>query len=82
MLFPVRIASGKWTAAFALTEPDAGSDAANISSSAMPDGDHWVLNGTKQFITNADSAQVFTTMAVTDEKKRATGFYWYHNYQN
>jgi acyl-CoA dehydrogenase len=68
-----RIASGEWTAAFALTEPDAGSDAANISSSAVPDGDHWVLNGTKQFITNADSAQVFTTMAVTDEKKGARG---------
>lgn len=68
-----RIASGEWTAAFALTEPDAGSDAANISSSAVPDGEHWVLNGTKQFITNADSARVFTTMAVTDEKKRARG---------
>jgi len=68
-----RIASGKWTAAFALTEPNAGSDAANISTSAIIDGDDWVLNGTKQFITNADSAHVFTTLAVTDEKKRARG---------
>lgn len=68
-----RIAAGKWTAAFALTEPNAGSDAANISTSAVMDGDHWVLNGTKQFITNADTAHVFTTIAVTDEQKRARG---------
>jgi acyl-CoA dehydrogenase len=47
-----RIASGEWTAAFALTEPDAGSDAANIKTTAVLDGDHWILNGTKQFITN------------------------------
>ena len=68
-----RIASGEWTASFALTEPDAGSDAANISTSAVLKEDHWVFNGTKQFITNADTAQVFTTIAVTDEKKRARG---------
>ncbi len=68
-----RIASGEWTAAFALTEPDAGSDAANIRTSAAADGEGWVLNGTKQFITNADTAQVFTVIAVTDEIKRARG---------
>ena len=68
-----RIASGEWTAAFALTEPDAGSDAANIRTTAVPDGDCWLLNGTKQFITNGDCAHVFTTIAVTDEKKRARG---------
>jgi acyl-CoA dehydrogenase len=68
-----RIAAGEWTAAFALTEPDAGSDAANIQCSAVLDGDHWVLNGTKQFITNGDCASVFTTIAVTDEQKRARG---------
>lgn len=68
-----RIASGQWTAAFALTEPNAGSDAANISTSAVIDGDNWVLNGTKQFITNADTAQVFTTIAVTDERKGVRG---------
>jgi acyl-CoA dehydrogenase len=68
-----RIASGEWTAAFALTEPDAGSDAANIKAAAVLAGDHWILNGTKQFITNGDCAQVFTTIAVTDEKKRARG---------
>ena len=68
-----RIASGQWTAAFALTEPDAGSDAANISTSAVLQGDSWVVNGSKQFITNGDCADVFTTIVVTDESKRARG---------
>jgi acyl-CoA dehydrogenase len=68
-----KIASGKWTAAFALTEPDAGSDASSIQASAVLDGDQWILNGTKLFITNGDSANVFTTIAVTDEDKRARG---------
>jgi len=68
-----RIAAGEWTAAFALTEPDAGSDAANIKCSAILEDDHWVLNGTKQFITNGDCAAAFTTIAVTDEQKRARG---------
>ena len=67
------IASGEWTAAFALTEPDAGSDAANIKCSAILEGDHWVLNGTKQFITNGYCAGVITTIAVTDEHKRGRG---------
>jgi acyl-CoA dehydrogenase len=68
-----RIASGEWTAAFALTEPDAGSDAANIRCSAVLEGDQWILNGTKQFITNGNCAGVITTIAVTDEIKRARG---------
>ncbi len=68
-----RIASGEWTASFALTEPNAGSDASNISLTAVLDGDNWVLNGNKIFITNADTAQLFTTIALTDEKKRARG---------
>lgn len=68
-----KIASGEWLAAFALTEPDAGSDAANISTSAVLDGEFWIINGTKQFITNADCAHVFTTIAVTDDTKRARG---------
>jgi len=68
-----RIASGEWTAAFALTEPDAGSDAANIKCSAVLEGDQWILNGTKQFITNGSCAGVITTIAVTDENKRARG---------
>lgn len=68
-----RIASGEYTTAFALTEPNAGSDAANISTAAVLEGDHWVLNGNKVFITNADQAQLFTVIALTDEKKRASG---------
>jgi acyl-CoA dehydrogenase len=68
-----RIASGQWTAAFALTEPDAGSDASNIKASAVLEGDHWVLNGSKLFITNGDCANVITTIVVTDEDKRARG---------
>jgi acyl-CoA dehydrogenase len=68
-----RIASGEWTAAFALTEPDAGSDAANIKCSAVLDGDHWILNGTKQFITNGDCADIITTIVVTDESRRSRG---------
>jgi acyl-CoA dehydrogenase len=68
-----RIASGQWTAAFALTEPDAGSDASNIKASAVLEKDHWVLNGTKLFITNGDCANIITTLAVTDEDKGARG---------
>ncbi len=68
-----RVASGEWTAAFALTEPSAGSDAASISTLAVLEGDHWIINGTKQFITNGDCADFFTTIVVTDEKKRAQG---------
>lgn len=68
-----RIACGEWTAAFALSEPEAGSDAGNIQTSATLDGDHWVLNGRKHFITNGDCAQVFTTLAVTDRSKGSRG---------
>lgn len=68
-----RIACGEWTAAFALSEPEAGSDAGNIQTSAKLDGDHWVLNGRKHFITNGDCAHVFTTLAVTDRRKGSRG---------
>jgi acyl-CoA dehydrogenase len=68
-----KIGIGEWTAAFALTEADAGSDAANIKCSAILEGDHWILNGTKQFITNGDCADVISTIAVTDEHKGARG---------
>ena len=61
-----RLASGEWTGAFALTEPDAGSDAAALRTSARRDGDHYVLDGTKCFITNAPIADLFTVMARTD----------------
>jgi acyl-CoA dehydrogenase len=68
-----RVASGEWTAAFGLTEPNAGSDAAGISTTAVLEGDHWVINGSKIFITNGDCADFFTVIAVTDEEKRARG---------
>ena len=68
-----KIASGEWTACFGLTEPEAGSDAANIQTTAVLKGDHWILNGTKIFITNADCAQVATVFALTDRQKRAKG---------
>ncbi|MBW2343138.1 MAG: acyl-CoA dehydrogenase family protein, partial [Deltaproteobacteria bacterium] len=68
-----RIASGEWTASFALSEPEAGSDAANIKTEAVLNNDHWVLNGMKHFITNGDIAHVFTTMVVTDKSKGSRG---------
>ncbi|MBM4333187.1 MAG: acyl-CoA dehydrogenase [Deltaproteobacteria bacterium] len=68
-----RIASGQWTAAFALTEPNAGSDAANIQTKAVKNGDVYLLNGLKHFITNGDVADVVTVMAVTDKEKGPRG---------
>lgn len=61
-----KIASGEYVASFALTEPDAGSDAASLRTTAILDGNQYVLNGTKRFITNAGDASIFTTMARTD----------------
>ncbi|MBB5372268.1 acyl-CoA dehydrogenase family protein [Acidocella aromatica] len=60
-----RVASGDLIMSFALTEPDAGSDAASLKTRAELDGDHYVLNGTKRFITNAPRAGAFTLMART-----------------
>ena len=67
------MASGEWTAAFALTEPHAGSDAANIQTKAEKKGDRYLLNGLKHFITNGDIADVVTVMAVTDKSKGPKG---------
>ena len=61
-----RMASGEIIGAFALTEPGSGSDAGSLTTSAVRDGDHYVINGTKRFITNAPEAGVFTLMARTD----------------
>ena len=60
------LASGEIVGSFALTEPDAGSDAASLRTSAERDGDHYVLDGTKRYITNAPEADLFTVMARTD----------------
>jgi len=61
-----KIASGEVIISFALTEPEAGSDAASLKTTAIRDGDHYVVNGTKRFITNANKAHAFTLMARTD----------------
>jgi acyl-CoA dehydrogenase len=68
-----RIASGEWTSCFALSEPEAGSDAANIKTTAVRDGDSFVLNGLKHFITNGDIADISTVIALTDKEKRTRG---------
>ena len=68
-----RLASGDLIASFALTEPEAGSDAGSLRTSAVRDGDHYVLNGTKRFITNAPEAGLFTVMARTDPTVKGAG---------
>ncbi len=67
------IARGEKLAAFAITEADAGSDAARIRTTAVKDGDHYVLNGTKQWITNGGDAEIYTVIALTDKDKGARG---------
>ena len=68
-----RLASGEWLGAFCLTEPQAGSDASALRTRAVRDGDHWVLNGTKQFITSGKHAQVAIVFAVTDKNAGKKG---------
>ncbi|GAQ26380.1 acyl-CoA dehydrogenase, short-chain specific [Ralstonia sp. NT80] len=68
-----KLASGELIASFALTEPGSGSDAASLRTSAVRDGDYYVLNGTKRFITNAPEAGVFTVMARTNPEIKGAG---------
>ncbi len=69
-----RLASGELIGSFCLTEPEAGSDAGSLRTSAVRDGDHYVLNGTKRYITNAPYAGLFTVMARTvPDSKDARG---------
>ena len=68
------IACGKKLAAFGLTEANAGSDAAGIQTTAVSDGDEYVLNGTKQWITNGGEADIYTVIACTNRAKGARGF--------
>ena len=68
-----RFASGEAIASFALTEPGAGSDAASLRCAAVLEGDHYRINGTKRYITNAPRATVFTLMARTEAVKGAAG---------
>ena len=67
------IASGEIITSFALTEPEAGSDSANVQTRAILDGDCYVLNGTKRYITNANKADLFTVMARSDPAKAGAG---------
>ncbi len=68
-----RLAAGEMLAAFALTEPNAGSDASAITTSAISDGDDYILNGTKQWITNGGEAEIYTVIAQTDPSRGARG---------
>ena len=68
-----RLASGEIIGSFCLTEPDSGSDAASLKTTAIKDGDTYVINGTKRYITNAPEAGVFTVMARTDPQNKRSG---------
>ena len=65
-----RLAAGEIVGAFALTEPESGSDAGSLRTTARRDGDHFILNGTKRYITNAPQAGLFTVFARTDLESR------------
>ncbi len=68
-----QIGSGKRLAAFAVTEPGAGSDITNLSTTATKDGDYYILNGTKQWITNGGEAEIYSVFAMTDKSKGPRG---------
>ncbi|MBA9031966.1 acyl-CoA dehydrogenase family protein [Rhizobium leguminosarum] len=75
--FLPKLASGEWIGGFALTEPQAGSDASNLKTRARRDGDHYVIDGSKQFITSGKNGDVIIVFAVTDPdvgKKGITAF--------
>src|SRR3954451_4127098 len=67
------LAAGEGGFSYCLSEPDAGSDAAGMKTRAVRDGDHYVLNGVKRWITNAGVSEYYTVMAVTDPEKRSRG---------
>ncbi|HOX29507.1 MAG TPA: acyl-CoA dehydrogenase family protein, partial [bacterium] len=67
------LASGQKLGCFGLTEPNAGTDAAGQKTTAVPDGDHWILNGTKNFITNGREANTAVVFAMTDKTARHRG---------
>ena len=71
--FLPKLASGEWLAAFALTEPNAGSDASSIRTRAVRDGEDYVLNGSKVFITNGGEADVYCVFAVTHPGRGSRG---------
>ncbi|MEW2620583.1 acyl-CoA dehydrogenase [Streptomyces sp. NPDC048106] len=67
------LAKGDAMFSYCLSEPEAGSDAAGMKTKAVRDGDHWILNGVKRWITNAGVSEFYTVMAVTDPTKRSKG---------
>lgn len=67
------LAKGDAMFSYCLSEPEAGSDAAGMKTKAVRDGDHWILNGVKRWITNAGVSEYYTVMAVTDPSKRSKG---------
>ena len=67
-----RLASGEIIGSFALTEPNVGSDSANVQTKAEKDGDSYILNGTKRWITNANIANLFTVFARTDQSQKGS----------
>ena len=73
MKYLPKLASGQWIGAFGLPEPNAGTDASGQQTTAVLDGDHWVLNGTKIFITNAGNADVYIVIAMTDKSLGTKG---------
>ena len=68
-----KLATGEWIGAFCLSEPEAGSDATSQSTTAVDKGDHYLLNGTKNWITNGGRAQVYLVIAQTDKNKGYKG---------
>ncbi len=68
-----KLASGEWIGAWGLTEPVSGSDAASMITTAVKEGDEWVINGSKTFITHGGVGQVAVIMAVTDKSKHSKG---------
>ncbi|GGZ85424.1 acyl-CoA dehydrogenase [Ignatzschineria indica] len=68
-----KLASGEFISAFCLTEPDSGSDAGSLKTRAQKDGDEYIINGTKRFITNAPIADIFTVMARTNPDIKGSG---------
>ena len=68
-----KLAAGEIIGSFALTEAGSGSDAASLRTSAVRDGDHYVINGSKRYITNAPEASIFTVMARTNPTMRGAG---------
>ena len=68
-----KLATGEWLGAWALTEPGSGSDASGMKSTAVRRGDHWVLNGTKMFITQGTVGDVFVVLAISSSQRKQKG---------